>query len=287
MKTEEDEAFDDLAKRQGSWGGGYQAKKAMAIDKQKEPMTEEKKPHIFVATPMYGGMCCGYFTNSLIAMTNVMKQCGWDMSFSSMFNESLIQRGRNALVHQFLKTPCTHLMFIDADIKFDPAHIPPMVHADVDIICGIYPKKEINWHGVEKAVKEGVEVDKLATRTGSLVVNLVDYTGSVTVPENKPVEIWNGGTGFMLIKREVLEGLKDKVSSYVNDVTVINGTMGADRIVEYFACSIEPETERLLSEDYHFCYVARKNGYKVWAAPWVRLGHLGSYLFEGGLLPAP
>jgi len=259
----------------------------MAIDKQKEPMTEEKKTHIFVATPMYGGMCSGYFTNSLISMTNVMKQVGWDMSFSSMFNESLIQRGRNALAHQFLKTPCTHLMFIDADIKFDAGHIPPMVHADVDIICGIYPKKEINWHGVEKAVKEGVAVDKLTTRTGSLVVNLVDYTGSVTVPENKPVEIWNGGTGFMLIKREVLEGMADKVSSYVNDVTIMNGNIGDNRIIEYFACSIEPETQRLLSEDYHFCYMARKNGYKVWAAPWVRLGHLGSYLFEGGLLPAP
>ena len=285
MKTEEDEAFDDLAKRQGSWGGGYQAKKAMAVDKQKEHMTDKK--HIFVATPMYGGMCSGYFTNSLISMTNVMKQVGWDMSFSSMFNESLIQRGRNALAHQFLKSPCTHLMFIDADIKFDAAQIPPMVDADVDIICGIYPKKEINWHGVEKAVKEGVEVDKLTTRTGSLVVNLVDYTGSVTVPENKPVEIWNGGTGFMLIKREVLEGMKDKVSSYVNDVTIMNGNIGDSRIIEYFACSIEPETQRLLSEDYHFCYMARKNGCKVWAAPWVRLGHLGSYLFEGGLLPAP
>jgi len=285
MKTEEDEAFDDLAKRQGSWGGGYQAKKAMAVDKQKEHMTDKK--HIFVATPMYGGMCSGYFTNSLISMTNVMKQVGWDMSFSSMFNESLIQRGRNALAHQFLKSPCTHLMFIDADIKFDAAQIPPMVDADVDIICGIYPKKEINWHGVEKAVKEGVEVDKLTTRTGSLVVNLVDYIGSVTVPENKPVEIWNGGTGFMLIKREVLEGMKDKVSSYVNDVTIMNGNIGDSRIIEYFACSIEPETQRLLSEDYHFCYMARKNGYKVWAAPWVRLGHLGSYLFEGGLLPAP
>jgi hypothetical protein len=254
---------------------------------KKKPMTEEKKTHIFVATPMYGGMCSGYFTNSLISMTNVMKQVGWDMSFSSMFNESLIQRGRNALAHQFLKSPCTHLMFIDADIKFDAAQIPPMVDADVDIICGIYPKKEINWHGVEKAVKEGVEVDKLTTRTGSLVVNLVDYTGSVTVPENKPVEIWNGGTGFMLIKREVLEGMADKVSSYVNDVTIMNGNIGDSRIIEYFACSIEPETQRLLSEDYHFCYMARKNGYKVWAAPWVRLGHLGSYLFEGGLLPAP
>jgi hypothetical protein len=155
-----------------------------------------------------------------------------------------------------------------------------MVHADVDIICGIYPKKEINWHGVERAVKEGVEVDKLATRTGSLVVNLVDYTGSVTVPENQPVEIWNGGTGFMLIKREVLEGMADKVSSYVNDVTIMNGNMGDSRIVEYFACSIEPETERLLSEDYHFCYMARKNGTRygqhlgcawgIWAATYLR-----------------
>jgi hypothetical protein len=33
MKTPEDEAFDDLAKRQGSWGGGYQAKRQMAADK--------------------------------------------------------------------------------------------------------------------------------------------------------------------------------------------------------------------------------------------------------------
>jgi len=33
MKTEEDEAFDDLAKKQGSWGGGFPAKRAMAADK--------------------------------------------------------------------------------------------------------------------------------------------------------------------------------------------------------------------------------------------------------------
>jgi hypothetical protein len=33
MKTPEDEAFDDLAKKQGSWGGGFPAKRAMAADK--------------------------------------------------------------------------------------------------------------------------------------------------------------------------------------------------------------------------------------------------------------
>ena len=33
MKTEEDEAFDELAKKQGMWGGGFQAKRAAAADK--------------------------------------------------------------------------------------------------------------------------------------------------------------------------------------------------------------------------------------------------------------
>ena len=36
MKDAEDEAFDDLAKRQGDWGGGYQAKRAMAANKTQE-----------------------------------------------------------------------------------------------------------------------------------------------------------------------------------------------------------------------------------------------------------
>ena len=118
------------------------------------------------------------------------------------------------------------------------------------------------------------------------MVNLVNYAGSVTVPRDKPVEIWNGGTGFMLIKRKVFDKLKKKLPSYVNDVNIINGKT-QNRIVEYFACAIEDGTERLLSEDYYFCMKARQNGIKVHAAPWVQLGHFGTYLFEGTLLPAP
>jgi len=41
MKTEEDEALDDLARKQGDWGGGYQAKRKMAADKQ-EPWNEDE-----------------------------------------------------------------------------------------------------------------------------------------------------------------------------------------------------------------------------------------------------
>jgi hypothetical protein len=34
MKTEEDEAFDELARKQGDWGSGFQTKRRMAADKQ-------------------------------------------------------------------------------------------------------------------------------------------------------------------------------------------------------------------------------------------------------------
>lgn len=248
-------------------------------------MEEEKKPHVFLATPMYGGMCTGFFTQSLITAAKVLTENNVELSVSFLFNESLIQRGRNLLAHQFMQNDAaTHLMFIDADIKFNPADIVHMLRADKDIICGIYPKKEINWHAVEQAVKDGVPVDQLKNKTGSMVVNLVGYEGQVTVPAHEPLEIWNGGTGFMLIKKEVLVKMKEQLPAYRNDVKVLSGEI-TDWITEYFACAIEPGVQRLLSEDYYFCWKAREMGIKIHAAPWVNLGHFGSYLFEGGLLP--
>ena len=244
-----------------------------------------KKPHVFIGVPMYGGMCTGFFTQSLIQAVSALKDNGIELSVSFLFNESLIQRGRNMLAHQFMHNDAaTHLMFIDADIRFNAIDIVHMLRADKDIICGVYPKKEINWNAVEKAVKDGVPADQLKNKTGSLVVNLVGYEGEVTVPAGEPLEIWNGGTGFMLIKKDVMVKMREVLPSYNNDVRVLSGEI-KDRITEYFACAIEPGTERLLSEDYYFCWKAREHGIKIHAAPWVNLGHFGSYLFEGGLMP--
>ena len=264
------------------------ATKKKPVAQKEKAKKEPVQPIIFIATPMYGGMCAGFYTQSILQSVSVLAQAGVQTQFSFMFNESLITRARNALAHTFLKTNATHLMFIDADIKFRPEDIIEMIKANKDIICGIYPKKEINWHSTKQAMDAGVPHDQLKSYTGSFVVNLVDYRGEVTVPVAEPVEIFNGGTGFMLIKRKVFQKLKKTVPFYTNDVGDLSGQLNhAEVIHEYFATSIEPDSNRLLSEDYHFCRIWRLAGGKVYAAPWAKLGHMGSYLFEGQLIPAP
>ena len=246
----------------------------------------DKKPKIFVATPMYGGMCAGFYTQAIIQLLTTCQANGVDVEYSFMFNESLITRARNSLTHTFMQTDCSHLMFIDADIKFRAEDVIHMIRADKDILCGIYPKKEINWHSVKAAMDRGVPFDQLKSHTGSFVVNLVNYVGEVTVPVNQPVEIFNGGTGFMLIKREVFDKLGESVPSYSNDVVDLGGKMKqSEPIKEFFTTSIEPGTNRLLSEDYHFCRIWRESGGQVHAAPWCQLSHIGTYAFEGQLTP--
>jgi hypothetical protein len=175
-------------------------------------------------------------------------------------------------------------MFIDADISFNPADIPRMVAADKDIICGLYPKKEINWVQVTEAVKAGVPPDQLHFHTGAFVLNLAHGESQTTGNINEPIEIANGGTGFMLIKRKVFEHLADKVSSYTNDMYHAVDTVRKVKVIkEFCATSIDEESNRLLSEDYHFCKISRMAGFKVFCAPWASFSHTGSYNFSGTL----
>jgi hypothetical protein len=240
---------------------------------------------LFIATPMYGGMCAGFYTQAILQLQAICQQNRIDMAASFMFNESLITRARNALTHNFLKSGFSHLMFIDADIKFNPQDVVSMLLADKDVICGIYPKKEINWGLVKQASDAGIPAEHLKLYSGSHVVNLADHAGHAEFNVAEPAEIWNGGTGFMMIKREVFDKLAPIVPSYINNMHDLNKVIVNDEIKEFFTTSIEPETQHLLSEDYHFCRTWRDNGGKIFAAPWVQLGHVGTYLFDGSLAP--
>lgn len=243
-------------------------------------LVNDTMSNIFIGIPMYGGVCTGENAIGHINATKLFLDKGIGYNWQFLYNESLITRARNGLVKMFYETECTHLLFIDADISYRAEDIVSMIDADKDIICGVYPKKRIAWEKINDALAKGITGDDLKHYTGDLVINKLNYVDTPIEDKSQPVEIFNGGTGFMLIKRSVFDLLKPHCPTYTNDMLP-----GQQEVVtEYFATSIEPDSNRLLSEDYHFCRLARLNGIKVWAAPWVELGHIGSYKFEGKLL---
>lgn len=242
-------------------------------------MSEEQKPSLMIATPMYGGMCTGHYVSGLLGTLNKMRSVGVPVYWAQIMNESLITRARNELVRLFLEKGFDYLMFIDADISFDGHAVAQLIAADRDIVCGMYPKKEIDWKKVEQAAKAGKK--DLAGYGGAFVFNMAGEKQETD--DDGCIEIRHGGTGFMLIKRQVFELLMPHVPTYRVSTHKENGEYVKPLTHEFFATSID-HTGALLSEDYHFCELWRKNGGKVYANPFIKLEHVGTYVFGGDIM---
>ena len=256
---------------------------------------ELRKRKIFIATPMYGAQCTGQYAKSCIDLGMLASKYGVETSFYYLFNESLITRARNYLADEFLRSGCTHLMFIDADIGFDPNDVLALAaiadpNSDKDIVCGPYPKKTIAWEKVKDAVDKGFadhDPNELENFVGDFVFNFAPETinQSEGVRLNKPAEILEGGTGFMIIQRHVLEKFAKEYPElqFRPDHVRSKNFDGSREITAFFDTVIDPKTKRYLSEDYMFSQYARNIGFKVWLCPWMRLSHLGAYNFSGSL----
>ena len=232
--------------------------------------------HLVIGTPMYGGMCTSEYTQSLLNLSeSANKSEGVKLTTIFLGNESLIQRGRNTIAHHFMNLPdATHLLFIDADIKFRTEDIVKMIQADKSRIIGHVALKGYNWDEIRSAAING-EYD--IERTGG-VFNINHLPNIDMVDENEPFEIEHGGNAFMMIRRDVFETLKPHTPIYTNGGRSLPDGV---EIYDYFRVEINKDTNHLLSEDYFLCHSYRQVGGKVWCAPWVETGHFGSHLFNG------
>lgn len=250
-------------------------------DEIKVKPVETKRPSLMVATPMYGGMCTGHYVQGLLMTMQKMREIGVNVAWCQVMNESLITRARNELTRIFLESEHDYLMFIDADIGFDGEAVAQLLAADKDVVCGIYPKKEVNWESVERAASGGKQ--GLEDYAGAFVFNMVGSEDTRS-DESGCIEVRHGGTGFMLIKRGVFEFLAPYVPTYrVSSFQDEQGNYVKPLTHEFFATSIDA-SGALLSEDYHFCELVREHGGSIHAHPFIKLHHVGTYVFGGDIL---
>ena len=251
-----------------------------------------QKKKLFVATPMYGGQCAGMYTRSIADLSAFCAKYQIPLQLYYLFNESLITRARNYCVDEFMRSDATHLMFIDSDIGFNPQDVIAMLalmddDTPYDVMGGPYPKKCISWEKIKVAVDKGFADENpndLEKYVGDYVFN--PKHSQREIPLGEPVEVLEIGTGFFMARRKTFEQYAKAYPelSYKPDHIRTEHFDGSREIMAYFDCIIDPDSKRYLSEDYNFCYHAAKAGMKVWFCPWMKLQHVGSYVFGGSLL---
>jgi hypothetical protein len=215
-----------------------------------------KTTRVHICMPCYGGQLTESTFMSFIKWANTARQLGIDWTVETMTNESLISRARNTLTAKFLNTEgSTHLMFIDADIGWEPWHLLVLLDAQKDVIGGLYPMKSLPVKWCVNGIP-GKEED----------------------PNSNHIEVTKTGTGFLLMKREVFEKLNahPAVRHFNNDIG-LDPKLDKD-MKTYFDTAVREN--RYYSEDWTFCENWRDLGGQVWVDKRVLLRHTGTYVFD-------
>jgi hypothetical protein len=262
-------------------GGSVANKKKIDYELNLSSLKDKK---LYIATPMYGGNCSAFYTLSMLELIDICGHYKIPIQWEFIYNEALITRARNELVHKFLKSDANYLIFIDGDIQFNPYDVLCLAdlatnHKDMQIITGAYPKKTIDWKTIKHAydigyIKKPEDIEKYI---GDYAYNVKNKSKVVLL--DKPFKVLEAGTGFMLIKKEVFEKFKKTYPEQEYCEYETNELKTA-----YFDCKIDSKNKRYLSEDYMFCQYVSKIGIDTWLVPWISLNHMGSYLFKGSLI---
>lgn len=254
-------------------------------------MIEKKMTKILIATPCFNNqLYTGYF-HSIIKTIDLLNKLNIQFDISTIGNESLVTRGRNYFVSLFLANETyTHLLFIDADITFNPISIVRMIHSNKDIIAGGYPKKAIQWEKISACLEAKNEnLMTIQEMTHDYAVNLKKHekdTSEIKL-ENGFLEVAYAATGFMLISRKVFVTMMEKFPElkYTNDVQGYNQEKNINFFYSFFDCFIDKESNnRYLSEDYAFCKRWKDLGGEIWIDLMCTLNHFGSFEFKGNYL---
>lgn len=215
---------------------------------------------LMIGLPAYDHKVGVKMAISLMQLGQKLMEHGIDVQVNSLCGCSVVSRARNIIAHQFMKSDCDNLMFIDADMTFAADDV-------IRLMCWNQEKAIVA--GAYEARKEGKVY--IVSLDGGHGVN--GPQGKVTMDEAGLVRAYRAATGFMMIQRRVFEVLKATHPELEHKDTNTD-----ERMYAYFDFKVTPEG--YIGEDFLFCDRAREQGLDIWLDPTIKLGHMGIHEFK-------
>jgi hypothetical protein len=249
------------------------------VDRGASSMTERIK--LMVGTPCFGGqVSTPYFASMFKLQRELRAFPQLELTIQLRDGDALITRARANIVAAFLDDPnATHLLFIDADIGFEPSQVLRLLNSGADVVAAAYPIKRIDWDKVRKAI----DANKPNIRSAAL-----DYVLETEDPDNIAAiggfaRVRYAGTGFLMIRRHVLEKMCGHYTAlqFRHEHSIAGALANSSNRFALFECIIDSKTGIYLSEDFSFCKRWTDMGGEIWADLESRLNHVGPATFYG------
>ena len=205
----------------------------------------------FVATPAYDGRVYTDYTLSLadsVAMSCHAAQLGiTELPIKThvgiMGNGAFIEISRNTFVKMFLDTKCTHLFFIDGDLRWEPRAFCGLLAANKPIAAGMYRRRQ-------------------EPENYPVVLQPHPETGGPWIVDGGWIQCKRVPTGFLCIRRDVVEEMAKEAR-----VVAQPNTPDFPELPWLFGTKFDAEG-RFVGEDFTFCdaYIEKYKEYiPVWA----------------------
>ncbi len=188
---------------------------------------------------------------SLLETQRLLQEKGIPLDVHLEVGGSLVHHSRTALVHQFLKTECSHLFWVDSDITWEASDFLRLsaLATKMEVVCGAYP-----------------------TKTEPSVFFMRYESSKLKENQYGCLEINGVGIGFTVIQRKVIQQLYDKAPK--------RKYPWADELIpRVFRCDDEGIEAR--GEDMAFFSDVRDLGYHIHLDPRIKLGHIGPKVYSG------
>ncbi len=236
--------------------------------------------NLVVATPCFGGQVSAVYALSLLKLqTRLRRYRDFTLKVLMRDGDALITRSRANLLSQFLDDPtATHLLFIDADIGFEPEQALRLIECGADMCAAVYPIKRIDWQRMKNALS-----CEQPNPAASLQYAFEVEDPNAVIANSGFIKVRYVGTGFLMIRRAALERMCAHYPQlrYRRDHSTDAATESENRFA-LFECAIA-EDGTYLSEDFAFCKRWTDMGGEIWADLDSRLHHIGPMTFCGDL----